>query len=113
MLLAENDVLITANSPSTMNLNGVFVAQGGAFGRNYYGAYGCGGTYEPRSTLTIHGTTVSNKRTGTKWVDGCGSGNDAGYQSRIDAFDRVLATDPPPFTPTISSVFQFVDWREE
>ncbi len=112
-LLAENDVLITPDSPSTMNLNGVFVAQGGAFGRNYYGAYGCGGTYEPRGTLTIHGTTVSNKRTGTKWVDGCSSGNDAGYQTRVDAYDRTLATDPPPFTPTISSVFQFVDWREE
>lgn len=112
-LIAENDVLITADSPQNMNLNGVFVAQGGAFGRNYYGAYGCGGTYEDRGTLTIHGTTVSNKRTGTKWVNGCGSGRDAGYQTRIDAYDRVLATDPPPFTPTISTVYQFVDWREE
>jgi len=112
-LIAENDVLITADSPQNMTLNGVFVAQGGAFGRNYYGAYGCGGTYEPRGTLTIHGTTVSNKRTGTKWVNGCGGGNDSGYQVRIDAYDRALATDPPPFTPTISTVYQFVDWHEE
>lgn len=112
-LIAENDVLVTADSPSTMTLNGVFVAQGGAFGRNYYGSYGCGGTYEPRGTLTIHGTTVSNKRTGTKWVDGCGGGSDAGYQTRIDSYDRTLATDPPPFTPTISTEFEFVDWREE
>ncbi|MDB5265458.1 MAG: hypothetical protein JWM39_171 [Parcubacteria group bacterium] len=112
-LIAENDILITPNSPNNMSLNGIFVAQGGAFGRNYYGAYGCGGTYEPRNSLTIHGTTVSNKRTGTKWVDGCGSGSDAGYQNRVDAYDRVLSTDPPPFTPAISSVFQFVDWREE
>ncbi len=111
-LIAQNDVLVTPDSPTTLNLNGVFVAQGGAFGRNYYGAYSCDGTYEPRGTLTIHGTTVSNKRTGTKWINGCGGG-DAGYQTRIDAFDRTLATDPPPFTPTISSVFQFVDWREE
>lgn len=111
-LVAQNDVLITPDSPTNMNLNGVFVAQGGAFGRNYYGASGCGGTYEPRGTLTIHGTTVSNKRTGTKWLNGCSPG-DAGYQTRIDAFDRTLSTDPPPFTPTISSVYQFVDWREE
>ncbi|HEV7121483.1 MAG TPA: hypothetical protein VGN56_01500, partial [Candidatus Paceibacterota bacterium] len=112
-LIAENDVLITPDSPSAMSLNGIFVAQGGAFGRNYYGAYGCGGTYEPRASLTIHGTTVSNKRTGTKWLDGCGTGSDAGYQTRIDAYDRTLATDPPPFTPVISTVYQFVDWREE
>jgi hypothetical protein len=110
--IAQNDVLITADSPNTMNLNGVFIAQNGAFGRNYYGAYGCGGTYEPRVSLTIHGTTVSNKRTGTKWINGCGSSN-AGYQIRVDAFDRLLSTDPPPFTPSISTEYQFVDWREE
>ncbi|MEK7201760.1 MAG: hypothetical protein AAB737_03940 [Patescibacteria group bacterium] len=108
-LIAENNVLITPNSPSTMTLNGVFIAQGGAFGRNYYG---CPSSYEPRSTLTILGTTVSNLRTGTKWVNGCPSG-DAGYQTRIDAFDRKLSTDPPPFTPSISTDYQFVDWRQE
>jgi len=107
--IAENDVLVTGNSPNTMNLSGVFIAQGGAFGRNYYG---CPSSYEPRGTLTIHGTTVSNKRTGTKWQDGCWNG-DAGYQTRIDAYDRTLSTDPPPFTPSISSDYQFVDWREK
>jgi hypothetical protein len=107
-LIAENDVLITADSPNTMTLNGVFVAQGGAFGRNYYG---CPSSYEPRGTLTIKGTTVSNKRTGTKWLNGCYNG-DAGYQTRIDAYDRTLATDPPPFTPSISTDYKFVDWQD-
>jgi hypothetical protein len=108
-LIAENDILVTGASPNTMALNGIFIAQDGAFGRNYYG---CPSSYEPRSTLTIHGTTVSNKRTGTKWMNGCSNG-DAGYQTRIDAFDRTLATDPPPFTPTISTDYNFVDWQEQ
>jgi hypothetical protein len=108
-IMAENDVLITADSPNIMTLNGVFIAQGGAFGRNYYG---CPSSYEPRSSLTIHGTTVSNKRTGTKWVNGC-PGGDAGYQIRIDSYDRALATDPPPFTPLLSTDYQFVDWRDQ
>lgn len=108
-IIAEHNILITPDSPQTMTLNGVFIAQGGAFGRNLYA---CPGTYEPRTSLTILGTTVSNKRTGTKWVNGCG-GSDAGYQTRVDAFDRKLATDPPPFTPTVSSDYEFVDWREE
>ncbi len=107
-VIAENDVLVTADSPNVMTLNGIFIAQNGAFGRNYYG---CPSSYEPRSSLTIHGTTVSNKRTGTKWVNGCSSG-DAGYQTRVDAYDRALATDPPPFTPVISTDYQFVDWKE-
>jgi hypothetical protein len=107
-VIAENDVLITADSPSTMTLNGIFIAQGGAFGRNYYG---CPSSYEPRTSLTIHGTTVSNKRTGTKWVNGC-PGGDAGYQLRTDSYDRTLATDPPPFTPILSTDYEFVDWRD-
>lgn len=110
-VIAENNVLITANSPDDMRLNGIFIAQEGAFGRNFY--TGCPSQYEPRDSLTIYGTTVSNRRTGTRWVNGCGSGRDAGYQSRVDAYDRRLATDPPPFTPIISSDYEFVDWREE
>lgn len=108
-LIAENNVLIAPDSPANMTLNGIFIAQGGAFGRNLYS---CSGSYDPKDTLTILGTTVSNKRTGTKWVNGCG-GSDGGYQTRIDAFDRKLATDPPPFTPIVSSDYEFVEWREE
>lgn len=108
-LIAERNILITPDSPSTMTLNGIFVAQGGAFGRNYYS--GCSSAYEPKTSLTIRGTTVSNKRTGTKWVGGCGSYG--GYGTRVDAYDRQLATDPPAFTPVVSSDYQFVDWREE
>jgi hypothetical protein len=110
-VLSENNVLIAADSPTTMTLNGIFIAQTGAFGRSLY--KGCSAAYEPKGTLTIRGTTVSSKRTGTKWLNGCGSGDDAGYQTRIDAYDRQLSTDPPPFTPAVSNDYQFVDWREE
>ncbi len=110
--IAANDVLITPNSPTNMTLNGIFIAQSGAFGRNYYGWFSCPNSYEPRGTLTIHGSTISNKRTGTKWMNGCYPG-DAGYQTRIDAFDRQLSTNPPPFTPAVSTTYQFVDWRQQ
>ncbi|MDR3547845.1 MAG: hypothetical protein P4M11_06205 [Candidatus Pacebacteria bacterium] len=115
--ISSNDILITPNSPQNMTLNGIFIAQGGAFGRNYYGENSsgqmtCPNTYEPRGTLTIHGTTVSNLRTGTQWENGCSTGN-AGYQSRIDAFDRQLSTNPPPFTPFVSTTYEFVNWRQE
>ncbi|HEY0948366.1 MAG TPA: hypothetical protein VGE53_02675 [Candidatus Paceibacterota bacterium] len=113
-VISENNILITPNSPQNMTLNGIFVAQGGSFGRN---RYACPSSYEPRTSLTILGTTVSNMRTGTQWQNGCWSAfsgyTDAGYQSRVDSFDRKLSTDPPPFTPQTSTDYQFVDWREE
>jgi len=110
-VIAENDVLISADAPTNMTLNGIFIAQNGAFGRNLYD---CPSTYEPRGTLTILGSTVSNKRTGTKWigVSGC-TGNTAGYQTRVDAFDRKLSTNPPPFTPEVSTDFVLMDWRQQ
>jgi hypothetical protein len=116
-VISSNDILITPNSPQNMTLNGIFIAQGGAFGRNYYGEdtngnYSCPNSYEPRTSLTIHGTTVSNLRTGTKWINGCPSG-DAGYQTRVDAFDRQLSTSPPVFTPAVSTTGQFIDWRQQ
>lgn len=117
-VIAENNILITPNSPQTMTLNGIFVAQNGAFGRNYYWRSSsdsrCNTTYEPRTSLTILGTTVSNLRTGTKWMGvNCGTDSEAGYNQRTDAFDRKLSTDPPPFTPRISSDYEFVEWRED
>lgn len=114
-VVAEHNVLIAPDAPQSMTLQGIFIAQGGAFGRNRYrssSSGSCHPAYEPRTSLTIQGTTVSNKRTGTKWANGCGSG-DAGFLSRTDAYDRILATDPPPFTPIISTDYKFVDWREE
>lgn len=109
-VIAEKNILITPNSPNTMNLNGIFIAQGGAFGRNLYD---CPSSFEPKGTLTMFGTTVSNKRTGTKWMNGCGNGSDAGYQARVDTYDRKLSTNPPPFTPYTSSDYSFIDWRQK
>lgn len=115
-VIAAHNILIAPDAPQNMTLNGVFIAQGGAFGRNLYlnsSRNDCHASYEPRTSLTIQGTTVSNKRTGTKWMNGCGAGESAGFASRVDGYDRRLASDPPPFTPSISGDYQFVEWREE
>jgi len=112
--IGARNILIAPDSPQNMTLNGIFVAQSGAFGRSYYyyPSNGCNGTYEPRGTLTILGTTVSSLRTGTAWGNGCPSSN-AGYLTRIDAFDRQNTTNPPPFTPFTSIQWQFVDWQQK
>jgi len=108
-LIAEHNVLISPSAPNSMTLNGIFIAQNGAFGMNAYDS--C--TYADKTgTLTILGTTVSAKRTGTQWTSTCGAYN-KGFQNRIDSFDRNMASDPPPFTPVVSADYELVDWREE
>lgn len=109
-LIAEHNVLIAPDVPQTLTLNGIFIAQGGAFGMN---AYNCNSGYATKGALTMLGTTVSNRRTGTKWTSTCSNGSNKGFQTRVDSYDRRIAFDPPPFTPVISTDYQFVDWREE
>jgi len=113
--IAEDDVLIPLNSPDTMEIHGTFVAQGGHFGRNYYDAGDVPAaytSYAKRSLLTTAGSIVSLTRTGTKWMDGSGT-YVSGYATRVDAYDQLQAVNPPPFTPSASTDYSFVLWREQ
>jgi len=103
-VIAEDYLLISNNSPQNMTMRGIFIAQNGSFGRNYYEG-------NTRSTLTIHGSIVSQGRVGTKWT--CGGSFCSGYENRVNAYDRLLAFDPPPFTPPASPDEKFILWREE
>jgi len=112
-----------------MELNGIFVAQTGHFGRNHYSTshlpsecvawylWWCYSwdtlfsEYIKRDTLTMIGTIVSSGRVGTKWTS---SGvYISGFNTRYNAYDRGLVIDPPPLTPETSDTYQFIEWREE
>ncbi len=131
-LIAENDITIplrvpvgTDSSVEDMELNGIFIAQNGRFGRNHYTTGGDedvpdsldgfvlrGDTAVPGSgELSITGTIVSSGRVGTQWVSG---GNPvSGFLTRVNSYDAFLADDPPPLTPTVSDDYRFILWREE
>jgi len=113
LAIAEEDVLVGVDVPDDMELNGIFVAQNGRFGRNLYDSSlpWYLDQYQYRNSLTIHGTIVSNGRVGTKWV--CGGTWCSGFGTRYNSYDRDLVTDPPPLTPTVSDTYQFIEWRKE
>jgi len=110
--IAEHSVLIPVNSPETMELNGIFIAQLGHFGRNHYstGYSSYAGSDSQKDMLTIRGTIVSNGRVGTKW--GCGGSCWSGYETRVNSYDRNLANDPPPLTPYVDDEYRFIKWGE-
>lgn len=134
-LLAEQDILIPLCSPggggdtvdnplcgrsgttTRMTMRGVFVAQNGRIGRNYYPQSKKNGnkweSYKPwcfRDDLLIYGSVVSRKRVGTKWI--CEWGYCSGYEDRTNYFDQKLATNPPPLLPYISPDLKIVSWEE-
>src|SRR3989338_2885107 len=119
--IAEGNILISLNAPTTMEIHGVFSAHSGRYGRNFYtnsSSYPSNkrvgsswSSYVLRNQLTTVGTVVSNYRTGTAWSDG--SSTVSGFQSRVDAYDQLKATDPPPFTPAASTDYSYVLWREQ
>ena len=115
-VIGEQDVLIGLQTPDSMTLNGIFIAQKGRFGRNHYdtsGSYGLPSALDPyvfRTQLTVNGTIVSYGREGTKWTS---NGTwVSGYGLRINNYDRQLAANPPPFTPYTSSTFTFTKWLD-
>ncbi len=111
--VAEQSVWIGHNIPDSMSVRGVYVAQNGYYGRNLYPCWYA--PYDQRSTYSLHGSVISNGRVGTKWTysaSGCGT-TWSGFNTRNDTYDRLLAFDPPPFTPAASPDYKFIIWREQ
>jgi hypothetical protein len=130
LAIADDDVLVGVDVPDDMELNGIFVAQQGHFGRNYYtSAYlprSCGWQWMPgwvwgcsydysayymRNSLRINGTIVSKGSVGTKWSSG--GTYVSGFANRFNTYDRNLVDNPPPLVPNTSSNYELADWREQ
>ncbi len=121
LAIAEEDILIGLVVPNDMELNGIFIAQNGLYGRNHY----CGNSaycsnsyllptslrsYAIRNSETHNGTIVSNGRVGTRWTSG--GTTVSGFRDRYTSYDRNLVDNPPPFIPSTSDVYEFNDWRD-
>lgn len=117
-VLAERNLIIPLYVPDNMSISGVFFAQKGAYGRNFYGDLSSVNVpfisppnrnyngYREQNSLTTSGTVISKLRTGTQW------GTTQGFENRYDYYDRNLAESPPPRTPFTSPDFRFIEWRE-
>lgn len=113
-VIAERNVLIPLVAPDNMEIHGVFVAQSGHYGRDYFSISDTPASLDPyvsQTSLTTIGTVVSNGRTGTSWI--CGGIFCSGFQTRYDYYDQLVAASPPPFTPVASTNYGFSLWREK
>ncbi|MEA3452765.1 MAG: hypothetical protein U9Q96_00300 [Patescibacteria group bacterium] len=109
VLISQQDVLISPDSPQYMDLHGIFIAQTGKFGINYYSAAWYP-SYGKKEELNIYGTIVSNGRVGTQWTSG--GSPVSGYMERENLYNPELGYYPPPFLPCISEEFSYRGWEE-
>ena len=111
-VISEEDVLMPLQVPDDMTIRGIYIAQSGRFGRNYYdpATYPA---YSFRNSLKVNGSVISNGRTGTKWLCGSPGVYCSGFNTRTNSYDQTQAKNPPPLTPYTSDDFRFVEWREE
>ncbi len=110
ILMSQGNILITPDSPDYLDLQGVFIAQTGFFGRNHY-PHTWYPNYARKEKLRIFGTIVSNGRVGTKWSSG--GAWVSGYRQRETIFNPILTFNPPPFIPSTSEEFRFKGWEEK
>lgn len=104
-VIAARSIRIPNGAPNIASYRGIYVAQGGFFGLDYY-YNGYTGT---RSQLTIWGTVVSAMQPITCWDTPCSEG----YLGNTWNYDQVLATQPPPFTPPANALYTTVRWQEK
>jgi len=105
-IIAQHNNLIGLYSPDQMELRGIFIAQTGYFGRNFYRCP----DYSPyclRSKLEITGSVISDGRVGSNWYGGI-----SGYLKRESYFDPNLIYSPPPFVPYVTPEFKIINWEE-
>ena len=120
-VVASQNVIVTLDSPNNMLLNGAFTAISGVFGRNaYYSAssgYGApyivpsqydGSSGALRSSLSLSGMWLSKKAPVLNW-----SSIPSGYPTRNYLYDGTFASRVPPFTPTTTSQYSFISWKQQ
>ncbi|MBU1956612.1 hypothetical protein KKF09_03065, partial [Patescibacteria group bacterium] len=108
LLMSQGNITIPWYSPYNMELNGIFIAQGGRFGRDYYWQAEAGPV---KGALTLFGSII-NARTGTNAYVNENNVVVSGYQQSINTYDRNLLTSPPPMMPYSSTQHRLIEWRE-
>jgi hypothetical protein len=114
LVLAEDDIDVGLDVPDDMDISGIFIAQNGRYGRNYYWSGYLTGSLSPyiiRNSLDTLGTVVTNERAATNWSSG--GPLLSGFRNGTSSFDRDQVDMPPPLTPETSDVYEFGDWRQE
>jgi hypothetical protein len=102
-LIAEQNVLIPHDPPTTLEIDAALLAQKGGAKRYYY-------ANSVKTALTIYGSVISSGIWTWSWVD---NNNNviSGYQTTNSTYDVNLTYNPPPGFP-VGSEYNLISWEE-
>ena len=101
-LLAQQNILVTYESPNNLEIDGAIIAQNGSAQRYYYPG-------NILNLITIFGALASNGTWTWSWVDG--SNNIvSGYSNTNTTYESNLLYSPPPSFPLSTSGYQQISW---
>lgn len=101
-LIAQQDVVITYNAPTDLEVDAALVAQNGSAQFFYYSG-------AVKNSITVFGATMSFGQWTWSWVNG--SNNIiSGYTHTYSNYDNNLLYGPPPSFPLSASGYQQISW---
>ncbi len=101
-LLAQNNIVITYNAPSALEIDAALIAQNGSTQFFYYPG-------NTKTSITIFGSIMSYGQWTWSWVNSQNTLT-SGYATTIDTYDKNLLYSPPPSFPLSTSGYQQISW---
>ena len=101
-LLAQDDVVVTYNAPTSLEVDAAMIAQNGS--AQFFDYNGM-----VKSDITVYGSIMTFGQWTWSWVNGSGS-IVSGYTTTSDTYDNNLLYGPPPGFPLSSSGYQQLSW---
>jgi hypothetical protein len=102
-LLAQQDIIVTYNAPTNLEVDAALIAQNGSAQFFLYS------TPKIKSSITTYGSIMSFGQWTWTWVDN-GGNNISGYTATTSTYDDNLLYSPPPSFPLSSSGYKQLSW---
>ena len=110
-LIAQNDVKVSRQAPSTIEINAALLAQNGHvwYQKDTLGGVSC--TQSVKTSISVYGAIATNQYWTWTYVSGNNGTTIDGYNTTVNTYDKNLRLTPPPSFPLTGS-FSILNYRE-
>jgi hypothetical protein len=112
-LIAQNDIIVTYETPENLEINAAMIAQKGGIYRpnflTFFNLFFRNSDYIMRDKITIYGSIVSNQD--WYWFNSISGFEYSGYRNETNIYDPQLTYYPPPGFPTYGE-YSILQWEE-